>query len=109
MVELASGCPNDLGHQAPSHSEPSKRRQDVQVPHPAHTLFGRIRIDVEPAHADQPPIDPGAQQHFAGPIELIRAARPLLDEAADELHARLFTLGEQGLEAVHRQVMQPFD
>jgi len=54
------------------------------VAHPADTLVGGIRIDVESTHADQSPTNPGAEQHFAGPVELIRAAGPFLDEASDE-------------------------
>ena len=68
------------------------------MPHPAHTLFGRIRIDVEPAHTDHLSINPRPEQRFAGSIEAIHATGPLLDEPTDKLKSSLLTFGEQGAE-----------
>jgi hypothetical protein len=42
-----------------------------------------MRIDVEPANTDHPSIEPRPEQLFAGLIEAIRAAGPLVDEPTD--------------------------
>jgi len=79
------------------------------VSHPTDTLIGRIRIDVEPADSDQPPTAPGAEQRFAGPVKLIRAAGPLLDEPTDEPETGLLAFSKQGSKAVDRQVLETFN
>ena len=48
------------------------------MPHAAHTLLRGIRIDVEPANADHPSIEPRPEEPFAGSIE---AAREVCVEA----------------------------
>jgi hypothetical protein len=75
-VEPASGGFNDLRDQAPPHSEPSKREEDVKVPHPTDTLLCRIRVNVEPTNTDPLPAGPSAEQRFAGPVKLDISAAP---------------------------------
>src|SRR5712691_8348541 len=84
IIESASRGVDYFFDQAPAHAEASRRNGDIEVAHPADTLVGGIRIDVEPTHADQSSVDPGSQQHFTRPIESIRAAGPLVDERSDE-------------------------
>ena len=71
-VEPAQGCLVHCRDQLPPNPEPSERRQHIQVTHPADTLLGGIRVDVQPADANEPPTDPGREQRFAGPVEPIR-------------------------------------
>ena len=68
------------------------------MPHAAHTLLRGIRIDVEPANADHPSIEPRPEQPFARSIEAIRAADPSLDEPTDQPQSGLLTFGEQRAE-----------
>jgi len=63
--------------------------------HPAHTLLGGIRIDVEPAHTDHSSIDPRPEQLFAGSIaDNICFFDPSLDQAAVEHFARMASVHE---------------
>src|SRR5215510_700449 len=76
IVESRAGCLHDLEHELPADTPATECGQHVQMPKPPRALTARIRVDVEPAHADQAPIRPGAKENFSRPIEPIRPAIP---------------------------------
>jgi hypothetical protein len=77
--------------------------------HPADSIVGAARVDIEPAHANQSPVDPRGEQRFAGSVEAIRARCPLVDEPTDEPRSGLLALGHEGGHVVHQQVVQALD
>jgi len=108
-VESAPGRLHDPADQLPANPEAPIGRQDVQMPHSADTLRFRMRIDVEPAHADHSRTYQGSKEGLAGAVKPIRSAGPLLSEPAHEPPPGLLALGDQGINQLRRQVTQAFD
>src|SRR3989442_15378585 len=72
--------------------EPPVRRQDVEVTQPADAWLSGIRIDVEPADADDPLAASGHEQRLAGAVEAVGAAGPLVGRPPHEAQAGLLAL-----------------
>jgi len=108
-VESAPGRLHDPADQLPANPEAPIGRQDVQMPHSADTLRFRMRIDVEPAHADHSPTYQGSEEGFAGAVKPIRSAGPLLSEPAHEPTPGLLALGDHGINGLGQQLTQAFD
>src|SRR5215472_10915816 len=65
---------HDLSHEASAHTPLSERSQHVEVSHAPDPRATGVGIDIEPAHADEAAVDPGAEERFAGTVETVRAA-----------------------------------
>src|SRR6185295_1975614 len=108
-VEAIGGDLEDPCDQLPPDAVPATRRQHVEVTHPADAGIGRVGVDVEPAHADEPARHQGAEQRLARPVESIGAGGPVVDEPANDAGARRFAVDEQLGEPVGRQLAQRLD
>jgi hypothetical protein len=108
-IEAAASELDDLRGEAPADTVPPERRQDVEMPHPAHPLLGGIGIDIEPAHADELSVEPCSEKPFTVSIEPVRAARPFLDEPGDDPRPGPLAVGREPGRAVGGELGQPLD
>jgi len=51
------------------------------MPNPPNALCASIRIDLEPADADEPPIGPRPEQDLSRAVKPVRPVVPLFNEA----------------------------
>jgi hypothetical protein len=95
VVESAVGRLDDVGHQV--------------LPDPAHAIVASVRIDVQAADADQPPIDPRAEQGLSRPVKPIGPAGPLVDQPTDDAQARHLAVREQVVDGALCDLGQALD
>src|SRR5689334_2508576 len=97
--EAAAGGGEDLGHQRARHALPPRGDEDVEVAHAPNLRIAGVGIDVEPAYADQPLVQPGAEGRLAGLVEGVGAVTPLVDQSPHEAHPGRLALGHERLNA----------
>jgi len=93
----------------PADAEPPVCREHVQMTDPTDARGLRVGIDVEPAGTDQVTVDPRREQDFAGPVESILPARPLVGEPAYEAVSGALALGDEKVEQTRRHLREALD
>lgn len=101
-IEMSRRPMDDLFHQLPAHTVAAPAGQDIQMADATDPVGGGIRVDVQPADAEESGIKRCGEQNLTGTVKAVGPRLPFVDQASDKPEPSPFALVNELGQPIYR-------